>query len=75
MSKVHAVKRSPQMRHLDETLRSSKLSAGGFLGHDSRVVEEIIEADCAAVARLGYTVSELADRMSAITEMAERPIA
>lgn len=66
------MKRSPDMQRLDEVLRSSKLVSGGFLGDDGRPVEEIIEADRAAVVQAGHSLGEIADRMKAITEEAKR---
>ncbi len=66
------MKRSPDMEHLEEILRSHKLSLDGFLGHDERNPQEIIEEDCAAVFRLGQTLKELAKRMRYITDVAEK---
>ena len=66
------MKRSPDMQRLDEILRSSKLTSGGFLGSDTRPVEEVIEADTAAVVQAGHSLEEIADRMKAITEEAKR---
>jgi len=64
------MKKSPQLEKLEEVLRSSKLVAGGFMGTDSRSVTEIIDADAAAVAKLGYTPGRLAHRMKQITDAA-----
>lgn len=61
------MKRSPKMQKLDEILRASKLVDGGFLGQDTRPVEEIIEADAADLARLGKTCEQVAARMADIT--------
>lgn len=64
------MKRSPEDQHLEETLRSSKIAAGGFLGHDTRAVDAIIDADIAELDRLGLTPEVLASRMQQITDMA-----
>lgn len=64
------MKRSPQMERLEEVLRSSKLVAGGFMGDDSRSVTEIIDADMAALARLGFTLEQVTSRMQEITDKA-----
>ena len=64
------MKRSLQMQKLDEMLRSSKLVAGGFMGGDSRSVNEIIDADKTEVERLGRTLEEIAQRMRQISDSA-----
>jgi hypothetical protein len=66
------MKQSPQMRKLEEMLRSSKLVAGGFLGPDNRGVMEIIDADNAEVSILGQSVDQLAARMLEITKTATK---
>ncbi len=66
------MKRSPDMQRLEETLRSSKIAGGGFLGSDPRPLEEILDADAAELARLGHTQYELADRMRHISSRAEQ---
>ena len=64
------MKQSPNMKKLEQMLRSSVLVAGGFMGSDTRTVTEIIEADAAELARLDMTTEQLADRMQACTEAA-----
>jgi hypothetical protein len=64
------MKESPQAQKLEEVLRSSKLVAGGFMGNDPRSVTEIIDADTAALARLGFTIEQVASRMQEITDKA-----
>lgn len=66
------MKQSPDMQRLEEILRSSQLTAGGFLGSDPRHVPEIVEADAAELFRLGVTIEQLVARMSAITAIAEK---
>ncbi len=64
-------KESPQMQKLEETLRSSKLVAAGFMGSDRRRVTEIIDADSTRVAELGLTNERIAGRMQEITNIAK----
>jgi hypothetical protein len=64
------MKRSPQQQKLDTMLRSSKIVAGGFMGIDTRNVEEIIEADKAELDRLGYNHKQIANKLQQITDRA-----
>jgi len=64
------MKRLPEERRLEYLLRSSTIVADGFLGTDSRSHEEIIEADVSALARLGCTPEQVADRMEELTALA-----
>ena len=64
------MKRPPSMRKLDDLLRSSQLVAGGFLGHDTRPVEEIIEADAATLEHLGVHAADLGRRMTDLSDAA-----
>ena len=66
------MKESPEARNLEQILRSSKMSAGGFMGSDSRSVAEIIDADAFEVSKYGYTVQQLSSRMQDITNTAKR---
>ena len=66
------MKRSPDMEKLEEMLRSSKFVSGGFLGHDERPLEAIIDTDAAALGRLNRTREEIASRMRHITELGKR---
>ena len=66
------MKRIPGMKQLEEVLRSSSLVAGGFLGKDSRILEEILEADASEVNRLGTTFDAIADRMAELTDRAKK---
>jgi len=65
------MKKTPYMQRLEESLRSSKFVAGGFLGSDNRDLSEIIDRDMAVVSGKGYTVHELSERMAEITEQAK----
>lgn len=64
------MKESPQDRKLEWLLRSSRLAAGGFMGHDTRSVQEVIDADAAELSRLGLTKEQVAERMQEITKVA-----
>jgi len=65
------MKKSPQSQKLEQMLRSSRIVAGGFMGADTRTVEEIIDADLAELAGLGKTADEVAKRMQQITDAAK----
>jgi len=64
------MKESPQDRKLEGLLRSSRLAAGGFMGHDTRCIREVIDADAGELSRLGLTKEQVAERMREITEVA-----
>ncbi|MBD3285031.1 hypothetical protein GF359_01525 [candidate division WOR-3 bacterium] len=66
------MKKSPQLERLEQTLRSSRLSARGFLGDDKRSLYEILDADASVVASLGYTMKQIAARMQEITDAARK---
>jgi hypothetical protein len=65
------MKESPPDKKLDEVLRSSKLVAGGFMGHDTRSASEIVDADAAELSRGGFTKEQAAARMRHITRIAK----
>ena len=65
------MKESPHDKKLDEVLRSSKLVASGFMGHDTRSVSEIVDADTAELSRGGFTKEQVATRMRQITDIAK----
>ncbi|MBN2514146.1 MAG: hypothetical protein JXB18_14500 [Sedimentisphaerales bacterium] len=64
------MKQSPQDKNLERMLRSGRLVAGGFLGTDSRSLDEIIAEDAAVLHRLGYSVSDVAARMQDLRDLA-----
>ena len=64
------MKKSPQLERLERLLRSSRLSAHGFLGDDRRSLWEILDADAHAVETLGYTMRQIAARMQEISSAA-----
>jgi hypothetical protein len=65
------MKQSPEEKKLEESLHSTKLVAGGFMGNDPRHPYEVIEEDVAALEKLGFTPQQLAFRMRELTEQAE----
>ena len=65
------MKESPDSKKLEEVLRSSKIVTGGFLGEDSRSVDQIISEDLAAVDEKGFEAEQLAERMREITKEAK----
>jgi len=65
------MKKSPDTQKLEQILRSPAFSACGFMGTDTRSLAEIIDADLAEVARLGYTPQQIAERMQQITDVAK----
>lgn len=65
------MKQSPRDKKLEETLRSTQLVAGGFMGTDSRHPIEVIEHDIVELENLGVTARELAKRMRELTELAK----
>jgi len=65
------MKKTPQMKKLEEMLRSSKFSAGGFMGTDRRSLYEIIDSDAADIEKLGQTRENIADRMMQLSTRAE----
>lgn len=67
---VRKMKESPQDKKLEDILRSSKIVAGGFLGHDKRGVQAIIDSDRGTLSKSGYTAEQVSDRMRQISGMA-----
>ncbi len=68
------MKKSPDSQKLEEILRSSKLSAVGFMGSDNRSLTEIVDADLAELARLDYTAPQLAEKIQQITDLAAKAL-
>jgi hypothetical protein len=58
------------MQRIEELMRSGQLVAGGFLGDDPRPLEEIIEADAAALERMGVDPAAVAERMAELSRIA-----
>jgi hypothetical protein len=64
------MKESPENQKLEQLLRLSRLVSGGFMGSDTRNISEVIDADSAELAKLGFTKEQLAGRMQQITKLA-----
>ncbi len=60
----------PDEKKLNELLRSSRIVSGGFLGNDTRSVNEIILTDSVMLAGLEVDCKSLAKRMKQITARA-----
>jgi hypothetical protein len=63
-------KKPPQLEKLEEVLRSSKLVYGSFMGTDTRSVSDVIDADNAKLAKIGFTAEQIAAKMQQITDIA-----
>jgi len=64
------MKRSPAEEELIRSLGPSKFSAQGFLGHDTRPVDEIISADQRKLDRLEISINTLVDGLKSIYRQA-----
>ena len=60
------MKRTPLMQDIVDRMQPGVLCRDGFIGTDTRPIEEIIDADAAALAAGGVTAGQLADRMEAV---------
>ena len=58
------MKQDPKLKKVQELMQPGALTAHGFLGADARNLAAIIDADDAAVARLGVTHGQIAARMA-----------
>jgi hypothetical protein len=59
------MKQTPDEQRIAARMAPGVLALEGFLGRDRRPLGEILAADGAAVARLGLTHAEVADRLAA----------
>lgn len=64
------MKTTATLQQLEAILRSSALVADGFMGNDTRSVQEIIDADRAELERLGVSSEQIAERMGQMTQAA-----
>ena len=60
------MKENPHIQHIVERMAPGVLSRDGFLGTDLRPLEEILEADAAAVAHLGTSGQELGRKLEKV---------
>lgn len=68
------MKQSPDIKKLEEILRSSKLSSVGFMGTDHRSIGEIIDADLAVLSELGYPPKDIAAKLQEVTDIAVKTL-
>jgi len=72
------MKQTPHDRKIMERMAPGVLSRDGFLGNDTRSLDEIIATDRAGLRALGVNERDLADKMEAVFEKARgqlgRPI-
>lgn len=66
------MKQTRDMQTIQEKMYPGKLTAEGFLGTDTRNLQDILFADQEIVARLGMTHEEIAARMQAITDVGKK---
>ena len=66
------MKRSPAEEELIQSLGPSKFSAQGFLGHDTRPIDEIISADQRKLDRIGVSINTLVDGLKAVYRQARQ---
>lgn len=64
------MKRSPDTQRVVDRMKPGVLSLEGFLGADARPLEEILDADASAAARLNATHAELAAALRRVFEKA-----
>ena len=68
------MKHTLELRRVLERMVPGALSRDGFLGTDLRAIEDILDADRAAVAALGITPGELAAALRRIFERATQAL-
>lgn len=73
------MKQSPEMDRIQQRMRAGELTLHGFLGDDPRSLADIIAADAATTAALGFAGEDLAARLEELMEkgrdLAEREVA
>lgn len=63
------MKQNPKQEQTRANLHASKLAKEGFLGDDTRPLEDILAADALTLERLGLTAGQLAEAMRALTAL------
>jgi hypothetical protein len=66
------MKQTMDMQSIQEKMQAGKLTAEGFLGTDTRNLQDILFADQETVKRLGVPHEEIAARMQAITDVGRK---
>ncbi len=65
------MKQTPEEKRIENNMEPGALSAGGFLGTDPRSLWTIIRDDALTVRQLGLTHQQIADQMTALTQIAQ----
>ncbi len=66
------MKQTPDMQSIQEMMQSGKLTPEGFLGKDTRSLSDIIQSDGTLVKTLDMSLTEIADKMQAITDIGKK---
>jgi hypothetical protein len=61
-----------EFKQLEAILRQSPIVRGGFLGHDHRSIEEILQSDMEHVMQSGYSMDRIVSRMRELTELGKQ---
>ena len=64
------MKRLPKWVAIEEMMQPGRLTRDGMLGDDPRPIEDMMDADSAAVEALGVTHEAIAARLRELTELA-----
>jgi hypothetical protein len=64
------MKQTPEEKKIEAKMQPGVLTLKGFLGNDSRHLNEIIEADEQMLQKIGKTTLEIAERMKYFTDLA-----
>ncbi len=62
------MKATPQELKVMQRMQPGMITLSGFLGDDTRTLNEIVADDAATLSRLGRSCEEIADRMQFFTE-------
>ncbi|NLL47807.1 MAG: hypothetical protein GX249_04410 [Firmicutes bacterium] len=65
------MKQGPELKRIEDNMRSGQLAAHQFLGTDTRALKDIILHDQLLLEPLGLTPQDIAERMLYFTEKAE----
>jgi hypothetical protein len=66
------MKQSPQLDRIQHEMHPGAIVRDGFLGTDARKLAEVLDADAAAVRRLGVSHGAIAARMRELSRAGER---
>lgn len=64
------MKQTPEEKKIQERMKPGILTLHGFLGNDTRYLNEIISSDAETLAKLNITQNEIAERMNFFTKQA-----